>query len=104
MREERRSAPWPSGTKAANAKDVVMIDVLMRWSFIIGTRLKKTLIFPAKGIREAGLKSEKNWTSALFFAQIVIASFTQKLAAFSGNAKVISGLSQGIPGLFSGQP
>ena len=28
----------------------------------------------------------------------------KKLAAFSGNAEVISGLSQGIPELFSGNP
>lgn len=71
-------------------KTVDTVDVLTHLSFITQTQLKKILASLKKGIHEVGLLLQRDSINVLCFAQIATEKCMQKLAALSGNAKVIS--------------
>ena len=81
MHEGRKFVACLSSIKVANADDVGIAAVWKLWNFIIAIRLKRTSVFPAKDIPEAGNGFKKNWINALCFVLIAIVNFTLKVSS-----------------------
>ena len=80
---------WP--TKAVDVNFVGMTSVPRLSSFTIGMTSRKILDCRLEDIREAGIKSEKNWTNAFFSVQIVIERFMREKQRFQATGSVKPG-------------